>query len=170
MSKSVKHTVPGANGVRRSPRVYTHAIVARLDWDAERKASLARAEDRARDRFNFLTEVSKLVVGAARYPNERTGSLLVDVKVKQHEVDEARAWLAKNPTLGAAIINAVLEQEQRNAEALKKAGGPDTVHVLAWSQSAHNAAKAAQKYIGSQWYNYVDVRVVETVRHVKAGE
>jgi hypothetical protein len=66
---------------------------------------------------------------------------------------------------GLAIVDYVVEQDERNAESIKKAGGPNTVHVLARSQSAGNAAKSMSKFVGSNWSNYVDVHVVETVRH-----
>jgi hypothetical protein len=165
MTKAIKHTVPGAKGERRSPRVYTHAIIASIDWDARRKSDAARAEEGMKDWFKYQTEVANLVVGALRYPNERPGSHLADVKVEKKEVEEAKAWLAKNPTLAIAIVNAVAKADGYIAEALKKAGGRDTVHVLAWSQSAGNAAKAVSKFVGSDWTHYVDVRVVETVRH-----
>lgn len=146
MTKSVIHRVPGCNDTRKSPRVYTHAIVAVRDGARSGAAWAAHAEYALRDEY-------KWAVGAASYNAPNYAWHERPAKDQDRIIGIIRAGIGG---LERRIVEARAAEFAKAEKA--EAAGPV---VLQWSMSE----RAAVAKVGFwQKCNWKDVRVVEVVR------
>jgi hypothetical protein len=153
MSKSIKHsvTVDGKEFTRKSPRTYTHAVIARTS-----KENLVKASTNEKAKANFLREWDYLTGGWRRWQDQNSPETNAHHAAKEEEckaLGKDGAW-AKEV---ARIIASADAKEYRRA-------------VMGWSQSPENAMKMANKYRGfTHWTDkslpvYVEVEVIPVNR------
>ena len=155
-----KHVVPGAVGERRSPRIYTHAVVGSYDYDAMLARLTKQYVASYVDHFTYSEKQSKRTVGEIQFPGN---NYLKDCLIKQDDIDKAKADMAK---MGGSVEAARKRGEKEAAESVEnmRAKYGAALVVLSWSQSAANAAKAVNKWAGNDWYNVVNVHVLPCER------
>lgn len=177
MAKAVKHQViidGVVIGERKSPRIYTHAIVARnnphkayarwqqwLREEAPRDRRFAAAWD-AWERKVALCNVGD------RWPGPRPdhGNYLASLAVDDYMIESAKKYIAANPTLADRLAKHDAEIERQRQKHLAEIADYDSgkvvpePYVTRWSQSFQSAFKAAATEFG-----YADLKVVEVIRH-----
>lgn len=159
MNKPITHRVAGLTDTRKSPRVYTHAVIVERDNDVLRaqheEADVAKARKNAGS-FGYYgfreadaRGESRMVTGCARpwlyTPDART-------------IAEAREFLAQFPTRESYMQHA--EDNVRAAWAAK--AGTKERFVASWHQSLRGAQKGAADR--NTTYRATKVEIVEVIR------
>lgn len=156
MKTEFKHTVANAVGTRKSPRVYTHAVVGEVDYGRKAVWTIAGAAYRAKDNFEYYTTINARPEGATYEADGSSPHFKVSAKMKA----EAAEYFATHGTELASIV-ANAEMKAADEVATKRAADEGTAHVLQWSMSAGNASKAVGTWTKRHFKN---VRVVEVTR------
>lgn len=160
--KNVKHTVNGAIGERKSPRVYTHAVVARMEYEQRLAHRVREALYLLENTVAFYLDEAQKKAGDPRF--DRLGRKYDNVTVLQSDIDRAKRWLdvhGRTVEQAAAVIEAQVRKEQADF----RASHSDNFYVLSWSMSLANAQKAAASTAKNGFYR--DVQVRDVTRHVK---
>lgn len=148
--KATKYTVQGAVGTRKSPRAYTHAVVAEINYIVKLSRALLADNKNERDNFQFYATCAGMTVGDI-YPGFKFG-------INQDLIQRGQELIAKYGSDFATF------RANKNIEIARKieaeaAADKGVVHVLQWSQSERNAVKAAQTWAKSGYYKNVRVAV-----------
>jgi len=134
-AKAVLHNVFDAKGERRSPRNYTHAVVATYDVERAVLSARVRAEFSARDTHKWNSTVAKAQPGVpCNHGTAKDGYRYVFEHTAE-KIAEAQAFIAQHPNLDAFIK---LREDQAEAE-LRANGRHGVREVISWHQSFLNA-------------------------------
>jgi hypothetical protein len=152
MAKAVKHTVTfpdGTTQVRRSPRIYTHAVIARGNVERQRK----EAHEYVPSRIDFDWYAGIAATGKWRFRH------LEDVVADAKLLADAKA------NVEGGWDGYVARERQRRIDNFERAlaKGEYGWRAVRWSQSARAVQKAAQDFAANHTY-LTDVRVVEVAR------
>lgn len=145
------HTVTGSTATRRSPRTYTHAVVADYDHASALASSLKFTDWQAKDGWDYYANVAKKNAGdlmpSGNYPYNAA------------DIADARAFIAANPTRAGYIASRIADS---TAHITKTPDG--TLIVLQWSMSEGSARKAIGTW--SKRPGNRNVRVVTVTRKI----
>jgi hypothetical protein len=155
MSKAgALHTVAGSTVTRRSPRTYTHAVVADYDQKSQAEYNLKWATEQAIDSWDYHHAVAKKNVGDAFISGGSFGGK--PFTYDAHHIEESRTFAAAHPDRDAYIGGQAAAAVQR---AMARPDGE--LCVLQWSMSERNAAKGMGKFTRAGIRN---IRVVPVSR------
>src|SRR3954471_18487674 len=103
------HTVAGAEGQRRSPRVYTHAVVAEHDHAARLAHYTRNARGMAVDQFDWMTRIDRTPLNTPFEPGTKSASWFI---CKAEDKAKAAEFFAKHGRNKSAYV----EQQVATAE------------------------------------------------------
>lgn len=148
------HTVDGANGKRKSARVYTHAIVGRYNYDAAAARVREFVVAELTDGHDYYTNIHVTPIGL-KYPKNDC-SFLVDAEMKKRAAD---FFIAYGWDLAVAIENEIAARLAKIEES-RRLSAEQLPSVLQWSMTE----RAALAKLGWWTDRYIDVRVLPVVR------
>jgi hypothetical protein len=147
MEKKTTFKVTTAEGTiltRKSFRPYTHVVLARRDFDAERAHAIKN---------NREANASNYAYYMGGWRKHYTTEQIADEVCLSGRISEAVA-------AGSLEAYLALKLEQRLASIPTAAAGPEI--ALGWSSSFALASKAASTKLNQDWYT--GIRVVEATR------
>lgn len=157
-AKAIKHTVEGAVGERKSPRVYTHAIIGKSDFARLIvKAKAEKGVGMKRD-WDYRVRCANGKVGDEVEPGKNRDWFKID----QGMIDSAKEYFAMYGHDMAVAAQMLLDERLAAIEADRVRAG-DKFYVLQWSMSESAAHKAVSTWTGRMYFT--DVSVVPVVRH-----
>src|SRR5262245_41743617 len=96
--KAGKHSVPGSKDVRKSPRVYSHAVVCNFDFAAAAEATSAYRSEMAAQHWDYESAQSKRSIEDVLKEQEKDGRLWDGSRdFWQDALDKAVAFAKANP-------------------------------------------------------------------------
>lgn len=163
MTKPVLHTVEGSEDTRRSPRVYTHAVVATFNLSKGIAATIRSAEHSAADSWDTCFGPAYVATNQSWTNNYRTRVLTPDtsdfgIQFTAKINAERAEFRAANPDRAAYIAMVV---EKRVAEYRSRVRADGSIYVMQWSMSERNAIKGISQVHNDAMTN---VRVVPVIR------